>query len=457
MVLLAVAFLLLLPISSAAQSHWRWHDGLGKTRTKADLLAIVARHRIWLSGAVVPSGPTPGQANFVNAQLDHASFRELDLTKAQFVGASLSNADFTRSILIESDLTGAKLTGAMLLEANLRAAVLARGNLRGASLVGAEMENLDGTGADFEEANASASSLQGAHLYTARFVKAYLLRCDLSGADLSDADLSGADLKDARLTHGTVLIGTTLSGASLEGADLYHAVFEPRVNPDVRSIAGAQSIEYLTYRSNSDALTQLRKSFRDGGFERQDRQVTYALRRRQAELLAGSCAAARVDCLWFAFNRVFFDLTCQYGMSPGRPLALLLALWLVCSASYWILARDGIVGGLYLVSEHQWRGKSVKHVVTLHPEPVRRKDKRWRGLARREWKFAQTAAYFSLLTACDIGFREINLGRWLRLLPRREYELKPFGWLRTIAGVQSLISVYCVALWILTYFGRPFD
>jgi hypothetical protein len=38
----------------------------------------------------------------------------------------------------------------------------------------------------------------------------------------------------------------------------------------------------------------------------------------------------------------------------------------------------------------------------------------------------------------------------------REYDLKAVGWARTVSGFQSLLSVYMLALWVLTYFGRPF-
>jgi hypothetical protein len=67
------------------------------------------------------------------------------------------------------------------------------------------------------------------------------------------------------------------------------------------------------------------------------------------------------------------------------------------------------------------------------------------------------AGFFSLMSAFNIGFRDINFGRWLRLLPRAEYDLKAKGWARTVAGFQSLVSVYLIALWVLTYFGRPFE
>ncbi len=64
---------------------------------------------------------------------------------------------------------------------------------------------------------------------------------------------------------------------------------------------------------------------------------------------------------------------------------------------------------------------------------------------------------FSLMTTFNNGFGDINFERWLRLLTKREYDIKAVGWARTVAGFQSLISVYLIALWVLTYFGRPLE
>ena len=67
------------------------------------------------------------------------------------------------------------------------------------------------------------------------------------------------------------------------------------------------------------------------------------------------------------------------------------------------------------------------------------------------------AFYFSLLSAFSLGWRELNVGAWITRLQRREYTLRATGWVRTVAGLQSLMSVYLLALWALTYFGRPFE
>jgi hypothetical protein len=65
--------------------------------------------------------------------------------------------------------------------------------------------------------------------------------------------------------------------------------------------------------------------------------------------------------------------------------------------------------------------------------------------------------YFSLLSAFTLGWRELNVGNWITRLQKREYTLRATGWMRSVAGLQLLLSVYMLALWVLTYFGRPFD
>ena len=96
--------------------------------------------------------------------------------------------------------------------------------------------------------------------------------------------------------------------------------------------------------------------------------------------------------------------------------------------------------------------------IQIRPRAIR--ATRWWKLPflwlRREWRVLRAAMFFSLMSAFNIGFREINFGRWVRMLTKREYDLKARGWARTVSGLQSLLSVYLIALWVLTYFGRPF-
>ena len=76
--------------------------------------------------------------------------------------------------------------------------------------------------------------------------------------------------------------------------------------------------------------------------------------------------------------------------------------------------------------------------------------------ARNPFSVVGWALYFSLLSAFHIGWRDLNVGSWLARISPREFTLRATGWVRVVSGVQSLLSVYLIALWVLTYFGRPF-
>jgi hypothetical protein len=67
------------------------------------------------------------------------------------------------------------------------------------------------------------------------------------------------------------------------------------------------------------------------------------------------------------------------------------------------------------------------------------------------------ALYFSLLSALRIGYGGFNIGLWITRIQLREYSLRATGWVRVISGLQSLISIYLVALTVLTYVGTPFE
>jgi hypothetical protein len=76
---------------------------------------------------------------------------------------------------------------------------------------------------------------------------------------------------------------------------------------------------------------------------------------------------------------------------------------------------------------------------------------------RQEIRALGTAFLFSLMSVFNIGFREFNLGRWIRMMQPREFDIRARGWMRTVSGIQSLLGVALVALSLLSYFGHPFE
>jgi hypothetical protein len=65
--------------------------------------------------------------------------------------------------------------------------------------------------------------------------------------------------------------------------------------------------------------------------------------------------------------------------------------------------------------------------------------------------------FFSTVSAFSVGYKEIDVGRWIERINPKQETLRATGWLRTISGVQSLLSFYLLVLWFLIYFGRPFE
>jgi hypothetical protein len=351
---------------------------------------------------------------------------------------------------VPAELSGADLSGA---------------NLREAHLTGAYLDSADLTDAHLDGADLTDAHLDGASLFGAHLNGAYLDSANLVGADLTGARLNGASLSDADLT-----------GAIVHSADLSGTNFEPKNLPVPEFIALAQGLELMTYLFNPGPLTQLRKQFQDAGYREQERAITYALNRHDAQPAAlrwfvedtlrrilrgprgGVYAIPLGSFIEAAFKWVAFDLTCQYGLTPGRPLRLVLWLWLFFSIGYAVFMHWPGPSGIYFVGSRTWRGKSNSQGIQIRPRAIR--ASKWWKLPflwlRREWRLLRAAMFFSLMSAFNIGFRDINFGRWLRLLTKREYDLKAVGWARTVAGFQSLLSVYLIALWVLTYFGRPF-
>jgi Pentapeptide repeats (8 copies) len=381
-------------------AKFEWRDASGNVRSRSDLEQILREHKQWIES----EKKAGTQADLHDAKLDNARLVNVDL--------------------YASDMGGAKLNHAILSVANI-----SHSNLGDADL----------SAADLDRAILSGTRLTGANL---------------TGADLTDANLTGATLTSVNFTH-TKLIGTDLTEATADEANFDGAVFEAKSLPALRGISRAKNLELLTYKDNPVALVLLRKQFEEGGFREQERKITYALRRREAEL-----SWARGNFASFTFNNVLFDWTCQYGMSPGRPLMLGVVLWFLCSVLYFVCIHTSGEAGLYRVdgpsvrdNPAQPRVERISPLNTTHPSGPR-------GLFqffRREGRLLGTSMFFSLMSAFNIGFRDINFGRWLRLLTRQEFDIKPVGWARVIAGWQSLISVYLIALWVLTYFGRPFD
>jgi hypothetical protein len=213
----------------------------------------------------------------------------------------------------------------------------------------------------------------------------------------------------------------------------------------------------------------LRKAFKEGGMRTQERQLTYAIEHTKMlqawnpSLLHNPKAedtrpwlqqlAGKGESL---FSYVLFKLPSHYGMAPGRALQGLLTFIPCFALLYWMaLQRTSSRSALWMIvpKDRIAPGRGKEKIVRISRHPT----KTWRKLLRGESRLFCTSLYFSLLSAFHLGWRELNVGTWIARVQSREYVLRATGWVRTVSGIQSLISVYLLALWVLTYFGRPFE
>ncbi len=89
-------------------------------------------------------------------------------------------------------------------------------------------------------------------------------------------------------------------------------------------------------------------------------------------------------------------------------------------------------------------GRGKERIVRIRPPS--RED--LAGAPQGESRLLCTSLYFSVLSAFHLGWRELNVGTWIARMQPREYTLRATGWVRTVSGIQSLLSVYLLALWV---------
>jgi hypothetical protein len=356
-----------------------------------------------------------------------------------------------------------------------------KADLSAADLSCVDLRGHDLRGADITGTNLSRADLSGADLTAAQGATDQSCGLDQKCAtDLAEAKLDGAKLDGIDLT-GATLIRTDFTAAffdaesQLAGADLKSAVFQPKDPPTTENIYTAYNLRLLTYHDDPKQLTLLRKGFEKDGREDQERQIVYALQHTNASNEWKHCLSGQddahppsqlhfsvlvSDCVGASLNKLVFDLPFQYGMNPSRPLYVICALWLFCSILYVFVIKVGRKSAIFLVCRRDYRdGRTIVRRVRIVPRPVNatRVLERLAQIVVREIAIWRVAVFFSLESALNIGFQELQLGRWLRLLTTREYDLKAAGWARSLSGAQSLLSLLMLALSIWGLFGQPFS
>jgi uncharacterized protein YjbI with pentapeptide repeats len=401
-----------------------------------------------LSGANLNGADLSG-ADLVSANLSGAYLTRANLTRATLISVDLTDANLTRAAL-SSDLTDANLTRADLRFADLTDANLTRANLRFADLTGAHLTSANLRSANLTSADLSGAYLTSAYLGGADLSGAHLTSANLTSANLGLADLSGADLRFADLTSAD-LSGTEVSKTHLSYTNLTNAVYAPASEPPNLYVAGIKGLATTSAGAGEEiGLVQLRKLLEDAGLRDNVRETTYAIQRG---ITRDQLSSGWRNPAWYAgvLRTVGLDLTTAYSLHPERALRLILLLGALAIPVYMFAIRRPTAesGIMRVFPAGRLKGTA---------DPANEETEKNQLVHAEAWRKAfGTAAYFSLISAVNIGFEQFTPRDWIQRLQRTEYSLEAVGWVRVLAGAQALISVYLLAMWALTQFGQPFE
>jgi hypothetical protein len=301
-------------------------------------------------------------------------------------------------------------------------------------------------------------------------------------SDLTDANLSYSHFEHAvfrghsgslRNTHlnGTFLREATFEDVDMDGADLAGAamtqvLFYPHKLPDISYIAEARDLETLRAPQNSIALYRLSKEFSDRGAYSRASDVTLALRRSEQDLYRYQCEIGFKDygkspdaklnitkragaCVYFYTRALALDATCEFGRSPWRPIGIIGALTILWTLSLWIWLLIAKRPGVTLVFKSR-NGDDW-------PIPVNRLIARANSSPKRLSARLRIAASLAISSVFNLPFKDLEVGRWLRMLSMREFEFRTRGVVRTFVGCLSLLCFYLLAVSVLSFFGSPFS
>lgn len=435
-------------LTQILRNHSEWLEAYPNKTAMDSKEALEDYRKANLCGADLtglPQGILKG-VNLTRANLQLANLKQANLYRAVLEETIIEGADFRGAFMDAVTLKGAYGLCVILEEERGLIAKLRCTNFQKANLIDADMRAvLDG-------ANLSQIFARGAKFGSLEAVKldeAILLNADFSGSRLSQVNLSHTGLENANLSHTHLekvdltdarLMKVNLQGAVLQGVKIDNAQFQPENIGEIMLI-GTKGLSTIKFYDPTN-LVKLRNLSKEFGLRNEQRAMTAALRK----------FAIKSDTPFenFLQTYIFGGFITDYGAEPLRSIAALFLLIPAFSLLYYfILLSDSSSSNIWKV----WPVDSINREAT---KPVRPTEDRGEfGL--RYFRLLWTAFYFSLLSAFHIGWRDLNVGSWITRLQFREYTIRATGWVRVTSGIQSLISVYLLALWLFTYFGTPFE
>lgn len=401
--------------------------------------------------------------NFDLAKLHAANFTNSDLSQSTLRGADLSNANLHNTYLRWSDLNHAFMNNAHLQLANLSDANLTAVNLDGANLANVTMQNSKLVGitakvTNFFNAKLADSDFSNASLLSATFSQAEAVRVNFSHAQLHEAKFDQVNLAKANLSNSNwlaadlsqaQLMDSNLLNANFKHANFFKVNYQPQLGkmPSIMELASVKqfiSMQFYDPDVGAPALIELRTAYKLAGIRPMERLITSMLKQKQTRLARQQGGMGWINA---SLSYVLFEITCEFGLAPQRPLAIMLSLILLFAVPYRFALRAGTAergifqrfaeGEILLLTTGA--AHSLPHAIA------------------NQLRYGWLAVYYSILSAFQIGWEDFNVANWITRLQTKEYILLARGWVRMLSGLQGLLSAYLMVLWFFAYFARPFE
>ena len=358
-----------------------------------------------------------------------------------------------------ADLNEADLKAKKLLGADLRFARLTSAQLAGAVLTSADLTCADLTLAKGDQ----GTTFRGAKLKQALLIEASFPKSSFASADLPGADLFRADLKDADLGAST-LTGARLAGPDLDKAELTRAevrLVDYRAANAPRAVA-LKSPDWLYPREPDFAgLVQLRKALLDLGDSATARTITYVIEIWRNHYRVAPQPASQgwwdrtASRIGAALRFVAFDWTVAYGARPWRALSLWLWLIVVFAGLYAALIPTRVNQGEIGLFRVAPKGRIEFSSAGAPGMPSEAASAALEHVGTASAEVIRSALWFSVLSATRLGYGSFTLASWLGVLHPGETDYRALGPIRTLAGIQALISLYLIILVAVTILGDP--
>jgi hypothetical protein len=310
------------------------------------------------------------------------------------------------------------LKGIDLKFAHLEGAIFGIAHLEGADLKFAHLE-----GADLNYAH-----LEGAHLRDAHLEETDLCGTHLEGADLWCAHLEGADLKFAHLE------GADLNYAHLEGADLSAAIFEDTHlhRPQLEKTIGYRDIEWVNCFVGKDLVTyrKLKELYKREGKDELVPEFHYMENCVKTRMLQWQRPFQAIQRF---LRLIFLEWTYGYG---SRPTWLLRAFGVV-TISFAIL--------FFSFTPNTSDPNQSFDIKLQDPDS----DSLFVHLSSLPIEIRIGECFlFSLLSFFRFGYDVVALDKVLSFLHLKPVEYTPIGWARIFTGLEGLIGLYLLSLFV---------